>query len=151
MPYVLLDCDNPIPERMKHTYVFDPEEKIIPACNINTVPGDMTERGCAFAGARGVVGGPVKDVIHMVHGPVGCAFYTWGTRRNLSDNELHRRYCWTTDLQESDIVYGGEKTLEKAYYFNPLTIGIHEGLKIDSKNELKKYKTNEDFLKAVNA
>jgi len=34
-----------------------------------------------------------------------------------------------------------EKTLEKAYYFNPLTIGIHEGLKIDSKNELKKYKT----------
>ena len=114
MPYVLLDCDNPIPERMKHTYVFDPEEKIIPACNINTVPGDMTERGCAFAGARGVVGGPVKDVIHMVHGPVGCAFYTWGTRRNLSDNELHRRYCWTTDLQESDIVYGGEKTLEKA-------------------------------------
>ncbi len=114
MPYVLLDCDKPIPERMKHTYVFDPEEKIVPACNINTVPGDMTERGCAFAGARGVVGGPIKDVIQMVHGPIGCAYYTWGTRRNLSDNELHRRYCFCSDTQEADIVYGGEKTLEKA-------------------------------------
>ncbi|WP_457611773.1 nitrogenase component I subunit alpha [Methanocaldococcus sp.] len=114
MPFVLLDCDKPIPERMRHTYIFDPEEEIIPACNIKTVPGDLTERGCSFAGGRGVVGGPVKDVIHMVHGPVGCAFYTWGTRRNLSDFELHRRYCFTTDMQESDVVYGGEKKLEKA-------------------------------------
>lgn len=113
MPFILLDCDKCIPERMKHTYVYDPEEEVLPLCNVNTVPGDMTERGCAFAGSRGVVGGPVKDVIHVVHGPVGCAFYTWGTRRHLSDNELHRRYCFTTDLQESDIVYGGERKLEK--------------------------------------
>ncbi|MBW9222909.1 nitrogenase component I subunit alpha [Methanothermococcus sp. SCGC AD-155-K20] len=114
MPYILLDCDKFIPERMKHTYVYDPEENILPACNINTVPGDMTERGCAFAGSRGVVGGPIKDAIHMVHGPIGCAYYTWGTRRSLSDNELHRRYCFCSDMQESDIVYGGERTLEKA-------------------------------------
>ena len=114
MPFVLLDCDKAIPERMKHTYIYDPDEEIIPACNIKTVPGDMTERGCTFAGGRGVVGGPIKDVIHMVHGPVGCAYYTWGTRRNLSDCELHRRYCFTTDMQEADVVYGGEKKLEKA-------------------------------------
>ena len=114
MPYILLNCDKFIPERMKHTYVYDPDENIFPECNTNTVPGDMTERGCAFAGSRGVVGGPIKDVIHMVHGPIGCAYYTWGTRRNLSDNEFHRRYCFCTDMQEADIVYGGEKALKKA-------------------------------------
>jgi len=114
MPFVLLDCNKPIPERMKHICVYDPEEEIIPLCNSNTVPGDLTERGCAFAGARGVVGGPVKDMIQLVHGPIGCAFYTWGTRRNLSDNDLHRRYCFCTDMQEADIVYGGEKRLYKA-------------------------------------
>ncbi len=114
MPFVLLNCDEPIPERMKHTYAYDPEEEIVPLCNSNTVPGDLTERGCAFAGARGVVGGPIKDVIQMIHGPIGCAVYTWGTRRNLSDDDLHRRYCFSTDMQETDIVYGGEKKLTKA-------------------------------------
>ncbi len=114
MPFILLNCDECIPERMKHIYAYDPEEEIVPLCNSNTVPGDLTERGCAFAGARGVVGGPIKDVIHMIHGPIGCAVYTWGTRRNLSDNDLHRRYCFSTDMQETDIVYGGEKKLYKA-------------------------------------
>ncbi len=108
MLFILLNCDECIPERIKHIYAYDPEEEIVPLCNSNTVPGDLTERGCAFAGARGVVGGPIKDVIHMIYGPIGCAVYTWGTRRNLSDNDLHRRYCFSTDMQETDIVYGGE-------------------------------------------
>ena len=29
--------------------------------NVKSVPGVMTTRGCAFAGAKGVVWGPVKD------------------------------------------------------------------------------------------
>lgn len=114
MPYILLDCDETIPERMKHAYVSHEDEEIIPACNINTIPGDMNERGCAFAGARGVVGGNVKDIFHIVHGPVGCAYYTWGTRRAMTDNPEHARYCFCTDMQESDIVYGGEKKLEQS-------------------------------------
>lgn len=111
MPYVTLKCDVDIPERGRHTYITDPQHPVIPLCNVRTIPGDMTERGCAFAGCRGVVGGPVKDVIQLVHGPVGCAYYTWASRRNLSDNPLHRRYCFTTDMQEKDIVFGGERKL----------------------------------------
>lgn len=114
MPYVTLKVDEGIPERGQHTYITDSTSPVLPVCNVRTIPGDMTERGCAFAGCRGVVGGPVKDVIHLVHGPIGCSFYTWGSRRNLSDNPLHRRYCWSTDMQEKDIVFGGEKKLYQA-------------------------------------
>jgi len=80
-------------------------------CNVQTVPGDMTERGCTFAGCRGVVGGPVKDAIQLVHGPIGCAYYTWGTRRNLSDTKLHRKYCFSTDLTDENVIFGGAKKL----------------------------------------
>ncbi len=100
----------------------------IPACNIKTIPGDMTERGCAFAGSRGVVGGPIGDCIQIIHSPAGCAWYQWGTRRNLSAvyawagpdtlcNDSHnRRRAITTDLEEKDVVFGGMEKLEKACF-----------------------------------
>ena len=51
--------------------------------NKKTVPGVMSARGCAYAGAKGVVWGPIRDMVHVSHGPVGCGWYSWGTRRNL--------------------------------------------------------------------
>ncbi|MQL52904.1 nitrogenase component I subunit alpha [Desulfofundulus thermobenzoicus] len=126
MPMVKMKCDELIPERDKHIYITEEGKSIIPSCNIATLPGDMTERGCAFAGARGVIGGPISDIIAMVHAPVGCAWYTWGTRRHLSDLypwalpgrltnvAFNRRYCVVTDMQEKDVVFGGMKKLERA-------------------------------------
>ncbi len=40
--------------------------------NVKSLPGVMTPRGCAYAGSKGVVWGPVKDVITISHGPIGC-------------------------------------------------------------------------------
>jgi len=126
MPYYQMRCNICIPERNKHTIIVDEDKSVIPESNAPTVPGDMTERGCAFAGARGVVGGPIVDVIHMIHAPVGCGYYTWGTRRHLGDgynwampgvleNEAnHRRHCYTTAMTEEDIVFGGVEKLKKA-------------------------------------
>ncbi|HIH78268.1 MAG TPA: nitrogenase component I subunit alpha [Halobacteria archaeon] len=117
MPLTLLNCDKSIPERKKHTYVKDSTEEILPLCNIQTTPGDFTERGCTYAGCMGVVGGPVKDVIHLVHGPIGCAYWTWGggTRPNLSDNpQFHQKYCFSTDMQEKNIIFGGNEKLYNA-------------------------------------
>ncbi len=117
MPFTLLKCDIPIPERKEHTYIKHSRENIIPKCNIQTTPGDFTERGCTYAGCMGVVGGPVKDVIHLVHGPIGCAYWTWGggTRQNWSDNpSFHRKYCFSTDMQEDNVIFGGEDKLYKA-------------------------------------
>lgn len=85
--------------------------------NTRTIPGIMTNRGCAYAGCKGVVLGPLKDMVHIVHGPIGCAYYSWLTRRNKAKSEdpgqnfLH--YCISTDMQESDIVFGGEKKLAR--------------------------------------
>jgi nitrogenase molybdenum-iron protein alpha chain len=104
--------------RKKHILVKDAEagRQQIEA-NTRTIPGIITNRGCAYAGCKGVVLGPLKDMVHITHGPVGCAFYTWGARRNKArtdeglDNFIN--YCVTTDMQESDIVFGGEKKLAK--------------------------------------
>ncbi len=41
----------------------------------------MTVRGCAYAVARRRLG-PVKDVVHISHGPVGCGAYSNWSRRN---------------------------------------------------------------------
>lgn len=88
------------------------------AANSRTIPGIMTNRGCCFAGCKGVVIGPLKDVVSIVHGPIGCAFYTWGTRRHKargdSETQNFLEYCFSTDLQEPDIVFGGEKKLRMA-------------------------------------
>lgn len=110
-----------------------PEQSII--ANTRTVPGVMTARGCCYAGCKGVVVGPLKDVCIITHGPIGCGFYSWGTRRNkakpdeLSDNKNFIPYCLSTDMQEPDIVFGGEKKLEKAIeeamdIFNPKCLMI---------------------------
>jgi len=119
-----LKCDSCIPERYNHMAITNKENPVIPACNIKTVPGDMTERGCAFAGARGVIAGPISDCVQVVHSPAGCVWYQWGTRRNLSsvynwsergklcNDSSNRRRAITTDLQESDIVFGGAKKLK---------------------------------------
>jgi nitrogenase molybdenum-cofactor synthesis protein NifE len=47
--------------------------------------------------------------LHLVHGPIGCAVYTWDIRGALSSGpELHR-LSFSTDLQERDVIFGGEK------------------------------------------
>ncbi|HPX61166.1 MAG TPA: nitrogenase molybdenum-iron protein alpha chain [Deltaproteobacteria bacterium] len=83
--------------------------------NRKTVPGVMSARGCAFAGAKGVVWGPISDMVHVSHGPVGCGWYSWGTRRNLQsgvNGVTSFGMQFTSDFQEKDIVYGGDKKLK---------------------------------------
>jgi nitrogenase molybdenum-iron protein alpha chain len=82
--------------------------------NRKTVPGVMSARGCAYAGAKGVVWGPIRDMVHVSHGPVGCGWYSWGTRRNLMsgiNGVSNFAMQMTSDFQEKDIVYGGDKKL----------------------------------------
>lgn len=104
--------------RKQHIAVKDSEcASCAVKSNSKTVPGLMTARGCAYAGAKGVVWGPVKDVVHISHGPVGCGYYSWGNRRNLAEGEIgvdnFVPFLFTSDFQESDIIYGGDKKLEK--------------------------------------
>ena len=82
-------------------------------CNKASAAGSVSQRACTFCGSR-VVLYPIADALHLVHGPVGCAAYTWDIRGALSSGpELHRISC-STDLRERDIVLGGEKQLERS-------------------------------------
>ncbi|WP_425058786.1 Nitrogenase molybdenum-iron protein alpha chain [Sporomusa carbonis] len=104
--------------RKKHILIKDSSQaKQVIEANTRTIPGIITNRGCAYAGCKGVVVGPLKDMVHITHGPVGCGYYSWGTRRNKAKSDDPTKnfinYCVTTDMQESDIVFGGEKKLAK--------------------------------------
>jgi nitrogenase molybdenum-iron protein alpha chain len=102
--------------------------------NVRTIPGIITMRGCTYAGCKGVIMGPTSDIVNLVHGPIGCSFYAWLTRRNQTDgiNDTNANfipYCMSTDMQDSDIIFGGEKKLaaaiQEAYdLFHPKAIAI---------------------------
>ncbi len=102
--------------------------------NVRTIPGIITQRGCSYAGCKGVVVGPTRDILQITHGPIGCGFYSWLTRRNQTKpvDEGDRNfmtYSMSTDMQENDIVFGGEKKLEQAIreaveIFHPKAISI---------------------------
>jgi nitrogenase molybdenum-cofactor synthesis protein NifE len=82
-------------------------------CDKQSVAGSVSQRACVFCGSR-VVLYPIADALHLVHGPIGCAAYTWDIRGSLSSGpELHRM-SFSTDLGEKDVIYGGEKKLYKA-------------------------------------
>lgn len=119
--------------RKTHILIKDSSIKQEIAANTRTVPGIITNRGCCYAGCKGVVIGPIIDMIHIVHGPIGCAYYAWGTRRNKGKaregGKNFLSYCFSTDMQESDIVFGGEKKLMQAIdeaveNFSPRCISI---------------------------
>ncbi len=121
--------------RKGHVIVVDhseaPQEMV---ADTRTVPGIITERGCTYAGCKGVVVGPLKDTVAITHGPIGCGYYSWLTRRNRGRTEKPEdhnflAYCFSTDMQETDIVFGGEKKLQKAIsevveIFHPKSIMI---------------------------
>ena len=102
--------------------------------NVRTIPGIITMRGCTYAGCKGVILGPTRDIVNITHGPIGCAFYSWLTRRNQTDAsaegaENYMPYCFSTDMQDSDIIFGGEKKLKAAIQeaydlFHPKAIAV---------------------------
>ena len=102
--------------------------------NVRTIPGIISQRGCTYAGCKGVVLGPTRDIVNITHGPIGCGFYSWLTRRNQTrpkspEDHNFMPYCFSTDMQDEQIIFGGEKKLKQAVQeaydlFKPKAIGI---------------------------
>ena len=82
-------------------------------CNKQSAAGSVSQRACVFCGSR-VVLYPIADALHVVHGPLGCASYTWDIRGALSSGPQLHRLSFSTDLREMDVIQGGEKKLAKA-------------------------------------
>ena len=123
-------------KRAKQLLVNDPqaEPRQEMGANVRTIPGIITQRGCTYAGCKGVVLGPTRDILNLTHGPIGCGFYSWLTRRNQTrpekeTDENFMPYCFSTDMQDENIIFGGEKKLRQAVQeaydiFKPKAIGI---------------------------
>ena len=96
----------------------------------------MTIRGCAYAGSKGVVWGPIKDMVHISHGPVGCGQYSWAARRNYyigtTGIDTFVTMQFTSDFQEKDIVFGGDKKLDKIIDEIQELFPLNKGISIQS-------------------
>ncbi|MBK1692584.1 nitrogenase molybdenum-iron protein alpha chain [Ectothiorhodospira mobilis] len=126
-------------DRAKHLAVNDPSAESAKKCivsNRKSQPGVMTIRGCAYAGSKGVVWGPVKDVVHISHGPVGCGQYSRAGRRNYYTGHTgvntFGTMNFTSDFQEKDIVFGGDKKLEKLIDEIETLFPLNKGITIQS-------------------
>lgn len=82
-------------------------------CDTESVSGAVSQRACVYCGAR-VVLNPITDAFHIVHGPIGCASYTWDIRGSLTSGSELYRTSFSTDLREKDIVFGGVNKLTAA-------------------------------------
>ena len=121
-------------KRAKSILINDPDSIPQIQANVRTIPGIITQRGCTYAGCKGVVLGPTRDIVNITHGPIGCGFYSWLTRRNQTraekpTDENFIPYCFSTDMQDSNIVFGGEEKLKAAIreayqLFHPKGIAI---------------------------
>lgn len=83
------------------------------ACEQESASGAVSQRACVFCGAR-VVLNPITDAFHIIHGPIGCSSYTWDIRGSLTSGEDLFRHSFSTDLSETDVIFGGEKKLTRA-------------------------------------
>jgi nitrogenase molybdenum-cofactor synthesis protein NifE len=81
-------------------------------CTKQLTPG-AAAGGCAFDGAK-IALQPIVDVAHLVHGPIACEGNSWDNRHSASSGPQTYRSGFTTDINEFDVIYGGEKRLFKA-------------------------------------
>lgn len=107
-----MSADLAIKERLDSIAVKGKQKKQI-KCDSDSIAGCVSQRACVYCGAR-VVLNPVTDAVHLVHGPIGCASYTWDIRGSLSSGSELFRNSFSTDLQEQDVIFGGEKKLARA-------------------------------------
>ncbi len=102
-----------IKERHSQVATADANVPLDLACGKKSTAGSVSQRACVFCGSR-VVLYPITDALHVIHGPVGCAAYTWDIRGSLSSGSELYRLSFTTDLHEKEVVFGGEKKLYSA-------------------------------------
>jgi nitrogenase molybdenum-cofactor synthesis protein NifE len=98
-------------------------------CTKQLAPG-AAAGGCAFDGAK-IALQPVADVAHLVHGPIACEGNSWDNRHSASSHAQLYRTGFTTDINELDVIYGGEKRLFKSIReiidkYNPPAVFVYQ-------------------------
>jgi nitrogenase molybdenum-iron protein alpha chain len=75
-------------------------------------------------------------MVHISHGPVGCGQYSWAARRNYyvgtTGVDSFVTMQFTSDFQEKDIVFGGDKKLSKIIDEVQELFPLNKGISIQS-------------------
>ena len=103
----------PILEERQAQIHYKGEAPFDMTCDKHSLAGSVSQRACVFCGSR-VVLYPIADALHLIHGPIGCAAYTWDIRGALSSGPQLHRLSFSTDLQEKEVIFGGETKLYQA-------------------------------------
>lgn len=98
-------------------------------CTQQLAPG-AAAGGCAFDGAK-IALQPITDAAHLIHGPIACEGNSWDNRGAKSSGPQLYRTSFTTDMNEQDIIFGGEKHLYKAIKeivdkYNPPAVFVYQ-------------------------
>lgn len=102
------------------------EKRLLP------IPGIFYGGGCSYMACRGLMMSPMDDVLLITHGPTGCGFFSGINSRtdyNSTNKPLFRGRCFSTNMRESDIIFGGEQKLlaaieEAVELFHPEAIAV---------------------------
>jgi nitrogenase molybdenum-iron protein alpha/beta subunit len=97
-------------EREAQIYCKGEDRPFDMSCGKQSLAGSISQRACVFCGSR-VVLYPIADALPQVHGPIGCAAYTWDIRGALSSGPQLHRLSFCSDLQDQDVIFGGEEKL----------------------------------------
>jgi nitrogenase molybdenum-cofactor synthesis protein NifE len=98
-------------------------------CTKQLLPG-AAAGGCAFDGAK-IALQPLTDVAHLVHGLIACEGNSWDNRGAFSSGSKLYRTGFTTDINELDVIYGGEKRLFRSIReiiekYNPPAVFVYQ-------------------------
>lgn len=96
------------------------------------VPGLYYGGGCSYMACRGLMMGPISDVLLITHGPTGCGCFAGinGRReQNPGKKASHDGRCFSTNMRDADIIFGGEEKLlnaiaEAVEMFHPKAVAI---------------------------
>lgn len=73
--------------------------------------GRLATGGCLYGGQTTAFWAPLRDLLHITNGPVGCGVYAQTNRPQVSDGFSGLNL--STDFQEKDVVFGGDNKLAK--------------------------------------
>ena len=80
------------------------------ACDDDISGRDLALEACPCLKAISVLS-PISDSIHLIHGPLRCASYSWDARRCVSSGPILYKNRFSTDIDERDDIFDSERKL----------------------------------------
>jgi len=95
--------------------------------------GRMAGGGCLYGGQINAFWAPLRDLLHITNGPVGCGVYVHADRAvsgGAVGVDSFSGLNLSTDFQERDVVFGGDSKLARAIAEAHALFPLHNGVSL---------------------